>query len=153
MATQLPPLTNDERRALAAGLFNEVWKFLEKTDRSAADDEAMLHAAHASRYFWGAIGTVTNFARGDWLLARVYAVLGRAEPALHHATACLSLCTEGKLKSFDLAFAHEALARAAAVAGDSESREKHLAEAREIGASISDATDREWLLQNLATIR
>jgi hypothetical protein len=33
-----------------------------------------------------------NLARSDWLIARVYSVVGRAEPALAHAGRCLELC-------------------------------------------------------------
>ena len=42
----------------------------------------MLHAAHASRFHWGEVGEPVNFARGEWQISRVYAVLGRPEPAI-----------------------------------------------------------------------
>lgn len=58
-----------------------------------SDDDRMLHLAHASRHHWGEVvgstdlgqGGPANLARGEWLCSRVYAVLGRAEPARHHA--------------------------------------------------------------------
>ncbi|HEX2821111.1 MAG TPA: hypothetical protein VHO07_13230 [Streptosporangiaceae bacterium] len=43
-----------QERQVAATLFNHVWDLLEKPDRSAADDDEMLHGAHASRYHWSA---------------------------------------------------------------------------------------------------
>jgi hypothetical protein len=49
-------LGHDEERRLAATLFNHVWDLMEKPDRSAADDDEMLHGAHASRYHWGGGG-------------------------------------------------------------------------------------------------
>jgi hypothetical protein len=38
-----------EQRQLAATIFNHVWGLLIKPDRSASDDDEMLHGAHASR--------------------------------------------------------------------------------------------------------
>ena len=82
--TASTPATLDaaDRRQLAVDLFNHVWTLLEKTDRTPMQDDEMLHAAHASRYHWGEVGEPVNFARGEWQCSRVYAVLGRAEPAL-----------------------------------------------------------------------
>ena len=68
-----------------------TWTLLEKTDRTPAQDDEMLHAAHASRYHWGEIGDPVNLARGEWQCSRVYAILGRAEPALWHARRCLEI--------------------------------------------------------------
>ena len=76
-------------RQLAVDLFNSVWRLLERTDRTAAEDDEMLHAAHASRHHWGEVGERVNLARGEWQCSRVYAVLGRAEPAMWHAQRCL----------------------------------------------------------------
>ena len=45
----------------------------------------MIHAAHASRYHWSQVGEPVNVAHGEWQCSHVYAALGRAEPALHHA--------------------------------------------------------------------
>ena len=49
----------------------------------------MLHAAHASRFHWLSAGDVVNWLRGDWLLARVYAVLNHPSLALRFARLCL----------------------------------------------------------------
>jgi len=51
-------------------------------------------------------------------VSRVYAVLGRAEPARHHAQRVLDVCLENGIGDWDLGFAYEALARAAAVVPD-----------------------------------
>ena len=48
-------------------------------------DDEMVDTAHASAWHWRQVGNAANAARGHWLLARVYAVLGRGEPAVHHA--------------------------------------------------------------------
>ena len=138
----------DERR-LAAQLFNGVWELLERPQRSRAEDDAMLHAAHASRYHWGVVGKPVNLARGEWQVSRVYAVLGRAEPALHHGRRCLDLVAEFDLSPFDRAYAHEAIARGYRVAGDADREAEHVALARAAAADITDPEELEFLLPDL----
>ncbi len=146
--------TDSERRRRAADLFNLVWRLLEKPDRTLEDDETMVHAAHASRFYWGESGTALNWARGDWQISRVYATLGRAEPALHHAGRCLEQCLAhpGELEPFDLPYAYEALARAHGVAGDREQAAHFRALAEQLAERVEDADDREHLLDDLATL-
>jgi DNA-binding transcriptional MerR regulator len=131
-----------ERRQLAADLFNHTWALLELQGRTTEQDDEMIHAAHASRYHWGEVGTPANRARGEWQCARVYAVLGRAEPALHHARRCLAICEEHGLGDWDLAAAWEALARAALVAGDRVLYRDALARGRTALDAIADPEDR-----------
>jgi hypothetical protein len=139
-------------RQLGVDLFNEVWRLME----SREDDERMLHAAHASAYHWAQAPECEpkNRARSEWQVSRVYAVLGRAEPALHHAQRCLELC-EGNLENledWDLPFAYEALARAYKAAGKEEESRRSLALARKTGGRIADTEDREHLEEALAEI-
>jgi tetratricopeptide (TPR) repeat protein len=141
----------DERR-LAVDLFNGVWRLLERGDRTVDDDDEMLHMAHASRYHWGQVGTAVNRSRGEWQCSRVYAVLGRAEPALHHAQRNLDLCRAHDIADFDLAFAYEALARGSAVAGDLAQARAWTEQALAAAADIADDEDRELLLADLKTI-
>jgi hypothetical protein len=77
-------------------------------------------------------GTIANRARSEWQCSRVYAVLGRSEPALHHARRCLELCESApdEMADFDLPFALEAMARAHAVAGDEDAAGEWLDRAR-----------------------
>jgi hypothetical protein len=147
-----PQLQPDDQRRLAADLFNLVWRYMERPTRTPEENDVMLHAAHASRYHWGAVGAPVNFARGEWQVSRVYAVLRRAEPALHHARRCLEICERHAIGDFDLAFAHEALARAHAVAGHAAERDRHLILARQAAEGIRADDDRELLLNDLATI-
>ncbi len=155
MTTQ--PATDDvidhegERR-LAGQLFNGVWLLLEKEDRTEDDDDRMLHMAHASRYHWGEVGSAENIARGEWQCSRVYAVLRRAEPSLHHAQRVLQVCQAGGLGDFDLAFAYEALARAHAVGGDKEQARSMIERAVAATEEISDDEDRRIVLADLETI-
>jgi hypothetical protein len=143
MAIRQPvTLEPEERRQLAADLFHHTWELLELKGRTTEQDDEMIHAAHASRYHWGEVGTPANRARGEWQCARVYAVLGRAEPALHHARRCLATCEEYGLGDWDLAAAWEALARAALVAGDGVLYRDALARGRTALDSITDPEDR-----------
>jgi hypothetical protein len=147
MDDEAPPF---DQRALAADLFNGVWALLETTDRSQDDDDRMLHMAHASRHHWGSVGTPANLARGEWLCSRVYAVLRRAEPSLHHARRVLDICERHGIGDWDLAFAHEAIARAQTLAGDSEAAREAVRAARAV--VIAGDEDRELLEADLATL-
>jgi DNA-binding transcriptional MerR regulator len=147
-------LTAEAERQLAADLFNSTWTLIETAERTPAQDDEMLHMAHASRHHWGRVGTAANVARGEWQCSRVYAILGRAEPALHHARRCLDHCLvhPEDLADWDEPFAHEALARAYAVAGDEPRARHHLSRARELAASIEDPDDRDLVLGDLASV-
>ena len=146
--------TPELRRKLAVDLFNHAWTLLRLPERTPEQDDELIHAAHASRHHWGEVGTAANRARGEWQLSRVYATLGRAEPALHHAHRCLACCEEnrGAIEDWDLPFAYEALARAHQVAGDVDEAARCEARARELGEKIEDPEDRELLEADLKTL-
>lgn len=137
-------------RQLGIDLFNAVWALMKRTDRTAADDAEMLHAAHASVHHWSKVGTPANLVRGEWQVSRVYAVLGRAEPALWHAQRCLSLAESAGLDDWDLAYGHEAVARALVVAGDVSGAREQVEAAQAV--PIADDDDRQLLASDLATI-
>lgn len=146
----------EPRRVLASDFFNRVWELLEMPERTREQDDEMLHGAHASRALWAGSGTLANLARGEWRCSRVYAVLGRPEPALWHARRCLELCEQaepGVLADFDLPFAYEGLARAHAVASDREAALRWLERAAGEAVRIAEADDRELVATDLAEIR
>jgi len=141
-----------DHRRLGIDLFNGTWALLEQENRTRDEDDELVHAAHASAFHWrhaeGALPE--NRARSEWQLARVYAVLGRAEPALHHAQRCLDHCVENGIGDWDLAFAYEALARAHKLAGNGDEFRRNLERARDAGAKIADAEDRQLLEKDVA---
>jgi len=139
-------------RRFAIDTFNLTWQLLDKTDRTEEDDERMVHAAHASRFHWGEVGTAIQAERGEWQISRVYSVLNRPEQALHHAKRCLAICQEYGIKGFDIAFAHEAMARAYAVAEDSAQCKMHIQLAKKAGQQIEEEEDRDLFLSELETI-
>jgi hypothetical protein len=145
-------LTPDEHRALGVELYNRTWELLVG---GAAPDE-VVDTAHASAFHWShaAGATASNRARSHWLCAHVYAVLGRPEPALHHAERCLGLVqgAPAEMEEFDLPSAYEGLARAHAAAGRSDEARRFVELARAEVAKIDDAEDREHLESQLASV-
>lgn len=156
-APTLDPLTDLDgatHRALGVALYNHVWTLLEKPDRSAAETDEMIHAAHASRTHWGrADGSQpANLARGEWQCSRVYAVLGRGEPALWHARRCLAINEAAGSADWDIASAYEAMARASVVAGDPTAASDWKAKAVTTLDGIADQDDRDVIEGDLATL-
>jgi DNA-binding transcriptional MerR regulator len=152
--TQGPALDPNEQREIGIALFNRTWTYLEMPGRTPRQDDLMLNMAHASRYHWEAcgLGGPENLARGEWQVSRVYAVLGRGEPALYHARRCLEICEANGLVDFDLAYAYEALARAHAVTGSSADAARFAELARDAGTRIGEEDDRELFEADLATL-
>ena len=120
------------------------------------DDERMLHAAHASAFHWAEAPECEpkNRVRSEWQVSRVYAVLGRAEPALFHAQRCLAICEADPedMEDWDLPFAYEALARAYALAGGVDEARRHREKASDLAKRLSDPDDRKHLDEALATL-
>jgi hypothetical protein len=150
-----PMLDPAQHRAEGVALFNAVWEMLDTPDRTPEQDDRMVHAAHASVWHWSQareLGGAQQRAVGEWQCARVYAVLGRGEPALHHARSSLAICEEEGLGDWVIAAAYEALARAAAVAADGIAARAWLDRARAATAAIADPEDREVIDGDLASI-
>jgi hypothetical protein len=139
------PEESGSHRDFAKGINGEVWRLLETPNRTLQESERMIYAAYASCYHWLHAGAAVNHQRGEWLIARVYTVLGLGEAATRHARRCMELTDEhrAQLEDFDLAFAHEIVARAAALRGDAEEAKVHIARAREEGEKIADPEDRK----------
>jgi hypothetical protein len=146
------PLSPERQRELAKHLFNHVWTLLDKDQRTRNEDDEMIHAAHASRHHWAAVGEPVNLARGEWQCSRVYSTLRRAEPALWHGRRCLDICEEHGIGDFDLAYALEAIARAYGVAGELPEAEAYVRLAAEAGERIADPEDREHFERDLASL-
>ena len=141
-------------RALGVALYNHVWTLLETADRTPAQVDEMIHSAHASRFHWRrAEGSEpVNLARGEWQCSRVYAVLGRGEPALWHARRCLAINEANGSADWDIASAYEAMARASAVAGDAAAAADWKAKATTALDGIADQDDRDIIESDLATL-
>jgi len=139
-------------RTFAVDANNATWEILGKglNEISENDAEEMTRRAYAAAYHWQrAAGTIpANEVRANWLLSRVWAVRQNGELALHHARRCLTVCESAGLQDFDLAYAHEALARSFAALGNAEQARHHLAIARDV--PIADSEDRTLVEADLA---
>jgi hypothetical protein len=136
----------------AVDLFNLAWSLHDKKDRTKEDEDKMIHAAHASRFHWGEIGTPTHLERGEWQISRMYTVVKRAEPALYHARRCLEICQTNNIGDWDIAFAYEAVARAHSLAGNKSETEKYLKLAKQAGEQIKEQADKDMFFGDLKTI-
>lgn len=144
-----------DHRALGIELFNSTWDLLDLAERTVEQDNAMVHMVHASAHHWrceGTGATANNLARSEWQVSRVYSVLGRGEPATYHARRCLEICRANGIGDWDLAYAYEALARAAGVAGDLEGARGWAEQAQQALAHVAEEADRRLLTQDLATL-
>lgn len=156
MTTDAPALLDaDSHRRLGADLFNHVWTILETEGRTSDQDAEMVHAAHASAYHWTKADPPDLRQRqaiGEWQCSRVYATLGRGEPALHHARRCLELAEGGDVEDWVRAAASEAMARASRVAGDRAAFEEWRARAEAATAAIADPAERQVIEGDVATL-
>ena len=141
-------------RRIAVDLFNRSWRLLELPERTAEQDDELIHVVHASCHHWREVGAPANLSRGENQCARVYAALGRGEPALHHAGRCLDLVRSDaeSHEDWELASALEVLARAHLTAGSRTEAERCAALAQEALAAVEDPDDREMIAGQLAEL-
>jgi hypothetical protein len=137
-------------RTFAARAFNETWALLDADELTREEEEAMLAATLAQRYHWYAVGIHRNRAIADWQVSRVAAVLGYEDLARRFGERSLEIAVEHSLDPFVKGFAHEAVARAAAIVDDIETFTEHLELARASLTEVEDDEDREILQSDLA---
>ena len=136
----------------SAHCFNSAWDLIDKESRTPEDDLQMVNLCQASLWHWSQREDCTpkNMSIGYWQTSRIYALLGRDFPARKYGQ--LSLDNAKDAEPFFIAYAHEALARAAMVAGDTGMVNEHLAAARKHAESIIVADSKKMLEDDLATI-
>jgi hypothetical protein len=146
----------DEGRAhryFSADCFNRAWTLIDKANRTPADNEQMLLLSLASLWHWTQRDDCSeqNLSIGYWQVARVYALLGDAANARKYAEACLA--HSHRQPPFFLAYAHEAIARAAFLRGDLDRMAKHVAEGRRLALQVTEVEERSALEKDLDTLR
>jgi tetratricopeptide (TPR) repeat protein len=145
----------DLHRWFGVQLNNDMWATIEDDTVNASTPrlakERALYAAYASAYHWRIVGDEANFARGEHLVSRVAARLGEADLALRHARRCLELVESHPdvMEDWDIAFAHEALARSLAAVGEREGAIAEYERASKLAEELSDPADREILKKEL----
>ncbi len=132
--------------------FNQTWELLERAQRTPEEEDQMRSLCHASLWHWTQRPDCTprNLSIGYWQLSRVYALLGQAEDAVRFGEKCLQ--HSAAEEPFYLGYAHEALARAARVRGDSQLLKQHLAHARQFASQVGDPEERAMLQKDLETL-
>jgi uncharacterized protein YndB with AHSA1/START domain len=108
----------DWHRAQGIECHNGVWEMV-AADRTPANDEEMLRRAYASAYHWqrAARRAPVNEVRALYMLSKAHLLAGNEAMALHYGDLCMAGTVEAGLVDFDLAYAHEARARALAALG------------------------------------
>lgn len=143
------PLTH---RQIAVEQFNRTWELLDKQPRSDEEKAEILTAAFASRYHWRQVGDAKNFSVSDWQISRVAAVLGYPDLAEEYGKRSLHVASLAGLAPFYVGYAHEALARAARMAGNRDDVTEQLDAAHEMLAQVEDSGERDLLAADLKEI-
>lgn len=142
-----------DHKKLSADCFNRAWELLDKEGRTKEENERMISLAHASLAHWRMREDCTdqNLSIGYWQIARVYAVLGQGANACRYGELCLRV--SGKEPPFYLAYAHEALARAALLNRQRDAFDRHLSEAKALAAKLTDADEKKLIQDDLDSLQ
>ncbi len=149
MATEEPL----NHRQLAVSLFNRTWELIDQETMTHEERAEMLTSAFASRHHWRQIGEPRNFTVSDWQVSRVAAILGYPELAEEYGQRSLETASRARLGPFYEGYAHEALARAARLAGNRDLKAKHLDIAYDLLDQIDEASERDLLSPDLDELR
>jgi len=122
---------------------------MEKTGRTEEEDRRMVLLNQASIYHWleRKDCTAKSLSVGYWQASRIQTLIGDAVEALRFGNICMSY--SGELEPFYLGYAHEALARAYQLSGDTVRAMEHLTKSKYLAARVNAQEDRELLEANL----
>ena len=127
----------------SAHCFNIAWELIDKPERTPEETEQMIQRTMASLWHWAQRPdcSPTNLSIGYWQTARVYALAGEAANARKYAGLCLNITPTDD--AFCLGYAHEATARAEALAGNQELANEHLSKARDCAEQVTDTENQK----------
>jgi uncharacterized protein YndB with AHSA1/START domain len=128
---------------------NSIWELVD-AEPSPERDEELLRRAYASAYHWqrAARRGPANEIRARYMLSKVHLMVGEPERSLHYADTDMALCAEHGIADFDLAYAHEARARALKALGRVD--EAEAAWARAVATPVADLEDKAVVDADLA---
>ena len=131
---------------------NAAMALLEVPDRDADADEDLLRLAYAAAYHWErATGrSPANDARAAYVVSRALTATDQPARGLVSADRCLALCLDHGIADFDLAYAHEARARALHGLGRTTDAADAWTAARSV--LVADAEDREIVESDFARL-
>ncbi len=135
------------RRQLAADCNNRGWQLAESAERTPAQTEEMLHAAHTAAYLAADLGTPQAVARAHMLLGLAHALAGHGTLALRYARASLDHFSTHGCPDWEIAMAHATMASAGHAACRPDLHEAHYREAAFLGSLIENPDERELFLK------
>lgn len=147
----------DEANAYFAINFNNnIWKLLDKKDRTDEDNNEMINLAHASLLHWKNRSDCQscNLQRGEYMIALAYIHSGRQEPALYHAIRCLNITSEkiDEMKDFDIAYASLIMSGALSLFNNIDGANAYLQDAKKFGENIRDEEDKKIFMGDLSSV-
>ncbi|SDS14015.1 Uncharacterized conserved protein YndB, AHSA1/START domain [Friedmanniella luteola] len=144
------PADGDWHRAQAVEANNDAWELLERGALTPDEQEEVLRRAYAAAYHWQRArgAEPANEARACYLVAKALLAAARPTAALASARRALAVCERHGLDDFDLAYAHEACARALVALRRPD--EAAAAWAAATAVPVADPEDREIVLADFA---
>jgi len=126
---------DDERllwqKRLAGQANNRAWTLAEQMERTSAEEQEMLHAAHAAIYFWNLVGDERSMAHAAQLLGHVYGLLNQPEQAMRYLSRSEPIFFAESAAAWERALAHVVAANVAAAKPDLVSYQVHFDRATE----------------------
>jgi hypothetical protein len=140
-------------RDVAVATYNAAWDLVDSPTRSVDEEDEALRLAFTSRHHWEqAGGGEEQLAIGDWFIGHVAAHLGLSELALRFSRRALDRVHAAGIEGWLLASAYEGMARASAVAGAREERDRYAAMSRSTLETVEDPEEREIIEEQLGSI-
>jgi hypothetical protein len=144
-------LVNSIHRYFGAEFNNTAFKYFDKENKTQEDINDMIGYALSSLLHWKLYsgGTAVNVQRGEYMVAKAYAIAGNKNEALAHAEKCLELTEKnsGGMKDFDFAFANEVMALAEKINGNNDGFLKYRSIAEKLGNEIKNEEDRRFYFE------
>jgi hypothetical protein len=139
-------------RSLAVGGNNLASALEERTDRTPAQTEAMVHAAKTGLACWQRCGGWLEHERAEYRMARSLLQARRATEAATHARECVRICTDHDAPAIERFFGHVVEALALHAAGQAQGS----AAARTLALDAYEAVpvdERRWCADDLRELQ
>jgi len=144
----------EAHKYFSAACFNRAWNLIEKEDRTLEEDEEMLQLSLASAWHWSQRDdhSSTKLSISFWQISRAYSILGETENARKYGQLCLNVSMRDEVRSFYLAYAYEALARAEGISGNREKMLDYVRKSRETIERVIKDEEKKMIGDDLESI-
>jgi hypothetical protein len=146
---------SEAHKHFSAACFNKTWEFIDKKKRTPLENNEMIATSFASLWHWmqRPDHNSVNFSAAYWQLSRVFALANEPANALKYAKLCLASSKGKDVAPFYLGYAYKALARAEMKAKNKTRMNQYLKKALAVSEKIPNKEYKEWLLNDLKTIK